>query len=156
MCNRVSIVQFLYYHCNLISSRCESAVREATCAYINIPQSSKSLTYISIYSTHSSIPQTTVLPNPHLPLTPPLTTRNRRPRNNQLTNRLTLSYLGITIPYQANLNTAHRRAKAAVTLAFFPPVIEDVRLRHHAENVRGCQSVDNSCTSENAEVGDSA
>jgi hypothetical protein len=101
---------------------------------------------------HSSIPQTPILPNPHPPPTPPLATRNRRPRNHQLANWRTLPYIRISIPDQANLNTAHRRTKAAVPFAFLPPVIEDVRLCHRAEDVRGCESVDDACARENAEV----
>jgi hypothetical protein len=101
---------------------------------------------------HSSIPQTPILPNPHPPPTPPLAPRHRRPRDHQLANRGALAHLRIPIPYQANLNTANRRAKAAVPFTLLPPVIEDVRLRHRAKDVRCGKSVDDACARENAEV----
>jgi hypothetical protein len=105
---------------------------------------------------HSRIPQTTILPNPHLLPTPPLAARNRRPRNNKLTHRLALAHFLIAAAYHANLNTADRSAKAAVALTFFATVIKDVCLRYGTEDAAGCQGVDDSCAREDAEVGERA
>jgi hypothetical protein len=101
---------------------------------------------------HSRIPQTPILPNPHPLPTPPLAARNRRPSNNKPTHRLALAHFLVAAAHDANLNTADRSAKAAVTLASFAAVVKDVCLRYGAEDAAGCQGVDDACAREDAVV----
>lgn len=106
-----------------------------------------------------NIPQTPILTNPHRPSTLPFPTpRNRRARNDQLTNRLALPNFRIRATDKFDFHTAKRRAKAAVLLAamfaLLLAVVENVRLANSACDRGCCEGVDDAGAREDSQVGE--